>query len=176
MCRRSTLHRQPEQPGRGNKCGQATGVRVSKRNHSLSAGIDGVDFAACPGILPRPTAGTWRPRHPSNRVLRQLPGREEGCAIRPYSAVTQRCRIELSEFARVGGAMRFLSPANRAGLLSTACFHRCLAVGTEYCRSDSYQSGTFFNSNFKIAAHAHRKMLKVRPTYFPESQFIKYLS
>ena len=39
--------------GRGNKSGQALGVRVSKTNHSLSAGIDAVDFAARPEILPR---------------------------------------------------------------------------------------------------------------------------
>ena len=39
--------------GRGNKSGQARGVRVFKTNHSLSAGIDAVDFAARPEILPR---------------------------------------------------------------------------------------------------------------------------
>ena len=44
------LHR-----GRGNKSGQDSGVRVSKANHSLSAGIYAVDFAACPEILPRPS-------------------------------------------------------------------------------------------------------------------------
>jgi hypothetical protein len=44
--------------GRGNKSGQASGVRVSKANHSLSAGIYAVDFGACPEKLPRPSEPT----------------------------------------------------------------------------------------------------------------------
>ncbi len=41
--------------GRGKKSGQASGVRVSKANHSLSAGVYAVDFGACPEKLPRPS-------------------------------------------------------------------------------------------------------------------------
>ena len=42
------------QVGRGMHPGRPAAARGSKTNHWHSAGICAVDFAACPGIVPRP--------------------------------------------------------------------------------------------------------------------------